>query len=251
MALKPAMRTAKHLSCSLLASAIQLFFAVTAQALTLDLSPAKAEAGYITYVRAKPGETLLDIARRYDLGYLEIKRANPGVDPWILKEGERIRIPAKFRIPNAPREGIVVDLRALRLFYFPPGVKDAGGKFFTFPVSIGRVDWPTPVGTFKVVAKVKDPVWFPPLSIRLEHAKEGKSLPPAVEAGGNNPLGKYALKLSIPGYLIHGTNKPFGIGMRTTHGCIRMYPEDMEQLYKLVPIGTPVHILGGYEYAEN
>jgi L,D-transpeptidase ErfK/SrfK len=194
-----------------------------------------------TYVRA--GDTVLDIARRYDLGQDEILLANPTVDRWLPDSGTAILLPKRHILPREKRTGLILNVPEKRLYYFPkPGL----GKrpvVITHPVSVGRKDWPTPVGNTRVVAKQTDPLWHPPTSLKKEAAASGEWLPDVVKAGADNPLGRYAIRLGIPGYLIHSTNKPYGVGMRVTHGCIRMYPEDIELLFDDVPIGTPVQII--------
>lgn len=178
-----------------------------------------------------------------------MRRANPGVDPWLPGEGTRVVIPTQFVLPRAPRSGIVVNVAELRLYYFPdggandPDAADGSQRVVTYPISIGQLDWSTPLGTTRVTGRVLNPSWYPPQSIRDEHAARDDILPRVVPPGPDNPLGKHALRLAIPSYLIHGTNMPSGIGMRVTHGCIRMFPWDIETLYKVVPIGTPVTIV--------
>ena len=199
--------------------------------------------GEIRGVVASAHETLLDIGRRHNLGYEEMKLANPGVDPWIPGEGTLIVIPSRFVLPNAPREGIVLNLAEMRLYYYPPADEEGRRQVVTHPVSIGQVDWHTPEGKTFVEAKAKNPAWYPPESIKAEHEAMGEPLPDVVPPGPDNPLGDHALRLGRKGYLIHGTNKPFGIGMRVSHGCIRMYPEDIARLFDDIPLGTPVHIV--------
>jgi L,D-transpeptidase ErfK/SrfK len=188
-------------------------------------------------------DTLSDIARRFNLGYDEIVNANPGVDPWLPGEGRRIVLPTQFVLPDAPHDGVVVNLAALRMFYFPKAAKDEPRQVLTFPLGIGMVGWATPTGTTKIVSKRKDPSWTPPESVRKEHAAEGDILPPRVPPGPDNPLGAFAMNLGWPSYLVHGTNKPAGVGMRASHGCIRMYPEDIATLFEMVPIGTKVTVV--------
>jgi L,D-transpeptidase ErfK/SrfK len=184
-------------------------------------------------------DTLYDLARKYSLGSEELIRVNPGVDPWLPGAGKHIVVPGRHILPPGPREGIVVNLPEHRLyFYTPPTV-------ITYPVSIGKMDWRTPLGVTHVIGKQKDPVWYPPESVRKEHAADGDPLPPRVPAGPDNPLGKFALRLAVGNgtYMIHGTNNPIAVGLPVTHGCIRMYPEDIEALFALVPVGTPVRII--------
>jgi len=188
-------------------------------------------------------DTIADIARTYSQGYREMRMANPAVDPWLTGEDTEVVIPSQYVLPAAPRQGIVINVPEMRLYYFLPTKKDARPVVATYPISIGRQDWSTPHGATRVVAKVKDPSWTPPASIRREHAAEGDILPAVVPPGPENPLGAYALRLGIPGYLIHGTDKPYGIGMRVTHGCMRLYPQDIERIYHAVPVGTPVRLV--------
>lgn len=222
---------------------ILLFAAKTFAAdYTLDF-PSSGVTGEMRSIRAKQEETLLDIARRFDLGYDEIIKANPKVNRWIPGEGTEVLLPMLYILPDGPRDGIVVNTSERRLYYYD---KSSPGLVRTFPVSLGRMDWRTPLGKTKVVRKQADPPWYPPASIRAEHAAEDEELPKFIPGGSpDNPLGLFALYLGVPGYLIHGVDqsKAFGIGMLVTHGCIRMYPEDIEPLYKLVPVGTPVYLV--------
>jgi L,D-transpeptidase ErfK/SrfK len=199
--------------------------------------------GEIRYVKARHEDTLLDIARYFDLGKNEITNANPGVDTWLPGEGKRILLPTRFVLPDVPREGLVLNLPEMRLYYFPPARRGQFRYMYTHPISIGRMDWKTPLGKSRIVAKVKDPEWRPPKSIQQEAVEKGEALPDVVPAGPDNPLGRYAMRLGVPGYLIHSTNKPYGLGMRVSHGCIRMYPEDIERLFDRVQVNTPVHII--------
>lgn len=191
------------------------------------------------YTSANEEDTLLDVARRYNVGQNEIVLLNPEVDRWLPGTKSQILIPKSRILPDTPRKGLTLNLPEYRLYYFP---KD-NGTVITHPVSIGRQDWNTPLGQTKIVTKTKDPTWTPPESIKKEHAAEGEILPDVVPAGVDNPLGLFALRLGIPGYLIHGTNKPYGVGMRVSHGCVRMYPEDIEKLFPEVKVGMPVYII--------
>ena len=191
------------------------------------------------YTVAAEEDTLLDIARRFYIGQNEILLANPTVDRWLPKEGTQVKIPNSRLLPNAPRKGIVINLPEYRMYYYPPNKS----RVVTYPISIGRIDWKTPLGKTRISAKTRNPTWTPPESIKREHAARGDILPNVVPAGPDNPLGLYAMRLAIPGYLIHSTNKPFGVGMSVTHGCIRMLPENIEQLFPKVPVGTDVHIV--------
>jgi len=199
--------------------------------------------GEVRSIRTEYKDTFVDLARRYGVGYEELVRANPGVDPWIPGEGTNVVIPTRFVLPNAPRTGIVLNIPEMRLYYYPPPTQGEKPIVMTFPVGIGREGWTTPYVVTKVTAKQRDPTWYPTESVRKEHAAEGDILPPAVPPGPDNPLGAYALRLAIPSYLIHGTHKPAGVGLRVSHGCVRMFPEDIETLFKLVPIGTQVRVI--------
>jgi L,D-transpeptidase ErfK/SrfK len=196
-------------------------------------------------LRIEPGEeeTYVSLAQHYDVGFQALGLANPGVDPWLPHEWGWIRIPALHVLPDAPRKGIVLNVPEMRLYYYPPPGADGSRVVHTYPISVGRVDWETPLGQSRVIAKEVDPSWHPPESVRQEHLERGDVLPEVVPPGPDNPLGRHAMRLNIPGYLIHGTNKPQGIGMRVTHGCIRMLGPDVEELFGMAPVGTPVFIV--------
>ncbi len=198
--------------------------------------------GRIQQTQTKHEDTLLDVARQFDLGQNEILLANPGVDRWIPGEKTRVLLPTRFILPNAPRQGVVVNIPEMRLYYFSVD-KQKKSIVTTHPISVGRMYWNTPLGLTRIIAKQKDPSWRPPESIKEEHAMDGDILPDVVPPGPDNPLGQYAIRLAVPGYLIHSTNKPFGIGMRVTHGCVRMYPKDIAKLFGQVEIDTPVRIV--------
>ena len=199
--------------------------------------------GAVSTVAASREETLLDIARRFSVGQREILMANPSVDRWLPADGAEVVLPTEYILPRVQRKGLVLNVPEMRIYYFPP--REAGEPAFvhTFPVSIGRMDWSTPIAHTRVVEKTENPTWRPPASIVAERRDNGEPPPEVIPPGPNNPLGRFALRLGLPGYLIHSTNKPYGVGMRVTHGCVRMYPEDIEFLYPLVPVGTPVAIV--------
>jgi L,D-transpeptidase ErfK/SrfK len=190
-------------------------------------------------------DTLYDLARKYSLGSEELIRVNPGVDPWVPGAGKHVVVPGRHILPAGPHEGIVVNLPEHRLYYYPKPKHGQPQEVITYPVSIGKMDWRTPLGLTHVIGKEKDPTWFPPESVRKEHLLAGDPLPPRVPPGPKNPLGKYAMRLAAGDgtYLIHGTNNPIAVGMPVTHGCIRMYPDDVAALYPLVPVGTPVRLI--------
>lgn len=187
------------------------------------------------------GDTLPDIARHYGLGFQQIKDANPALDEWLPPPGTRVTLPMRFILPDAPRRGIVVNLAAMRLFYFP--TDRPSWEVETYPVGIGREGWSTPTGDMKITDKEAFPVWHVPASVREEHAQKGDPLPASVPAGPDNPLGDYAFYLSKPSYLMHGTNKPYGVGLRASHGCLRLYPEDISTLFRDVAVKTPLRVV--------
>ncbi len=197
--------------------------------------------------RAEQDETLLDVARRFLLGQTEIVRLNPDVDRWLVKKGEIVRLSNSRILPDSPHNGITLNISEYRMYYYPPTKKgQAPLQVMSYAHGVGRQDWKTPLGKTKVARKIMNPAWHPPESIRREHAANGDPLPLIVPPGPHNPLGTRALHLALPGeYRIHGTDidKINGIGMQITHGCVRMYPKDVEELYDLVAVGTPVYIV--------
>ncbi len=214
-------------------------------------SPEQSVVGVPQVVFTRADDTFADIALEYGLGYDELLAANAGVDPWLPGENTAILLPTQFVIPDVPRAGVVLNIGAKRIFYFPAdGVEldPATGEVtrqtvLTYPVGIGRVGWETPIGATTIVSKAEDPTWWVPASVREEHAAMGDPLPAIVPPGPDNPLGTRVLKLDLPGYLIHGSNKPYGVGMRVSHGCVRLYQANIEYLYELVPIGERVLII--------
>jgi L,D-transpeptidase ErfK/SrfK len=208
-----------------------------------EIGPDDDVVGQLQVVKIGEHDTLSDVARRFNVGYDEIVRANPGVDPWLPGVGSEVVVPTQFVLPAAERKGIVVNLAAMRIYYFPAAKAGEKQVVYTHPIGIGKVGWSTPEGKTTVIAKEKNPVWRPTPSILEEHRKNGDPLPAVVPAGPDNPLGHRKLTLGWATYLIHGTNKPYGVGMRTSHGCIRMYPEDVEVLYEMVGRGTQVTVV--------
>ncbi|MEX2517002.1 MAG: L,D-transpeptidase family protein [Gammaproteobacteria bacterium] len=187
-------------------------------------------------------DTLLDIARANGLGYNEIKLVNRHVDTWLPGAGQEVVLPQRYILPAAPRDGIVVNIPEMRLYFYS---KNTSGEtqVKTYPIGVGREGWDTPYVTTRVSAKNEKPAWYPPESIRKDHASRGHTLPRVVPPGPENPLGDYAVRLALPSYLIHGTNRPWGIGMRVSSGCIRLYPEHIESLFKQVKVGTRVEFV--------
>lgn len=193
--------------------------------------------GQLQFYRIRQNDTLIELARRFDLGFNEISDANPGVDPFIPRSGAVINVPSAWILPAiAQRPCIVINIPELRLYFLP---KEKSGDVHSFPLGIGDEGRDTPLGSYKVVEKIVNPRWYVPKSIRKERA----SLPAVMPPGPRNPMGSHALRLSMRSILIHGTNKPWGIGRRSSHGCLRLYPEDIRLLFDLVPKGMPVVIL--------
>jgi L,D-transpeptidase ErfK/SrfK len=198
--------------------------------------------GAVRSHRIRDGETLLDVARYYDLGYNEVVEANPGLDPFIPPTGTEVVVPTEWVVPCCTYQGIVVNIPEMRLYYFRPAPGDPHARLVdTHPVGLGRDDRRTPRGKFRVATKSVNPRWNIPTSIRVEHMRERGDARRFIAGGEpDNPLGKYRLQLSRGIYSIHGTDIPWGVGMQVTHGCVRLYPEDIERLFPLVPVGTPV-----------
>lgn len=208
--------------------------------------------GEVSTTTAKEEDTLLEIAIRHNLGYNEIIAANPDVDPWLPGEGTEVLIPSRFILPDTPRKGIVINLAEMRLYYYLPGDGQSSQKVMTHPIGIGKEGWSTPLGYSHIVSKVEKPTWTVPASLIREKLEEGIEHPRVVPPGPDNPLGDYAMRLSLPSYLIHGTNQPFGVGRRVSHGCIRLYPDSIADLFAHTKMKTSVLIINepyktGYE----
>jgi len=208
-------------------------------ALTFVIPSSGNIVGDLQYVTVQPGESLSDIGKKFDIGVYEMIEANPELDPWDPKPGETVIVPTQFILPATKPEGIVINLAEMRLYYY----EKKNNLVTTHPIGIGRKGWVTPLIYATVIRKQYHPTWRPPISIIKEHANKGDELPSVVPPGPSNPLGEFAIYLSMPGYLIHGTNRPGGIGLRTTSGCIRLFPEDIKSLYNQIAIGTPVKII--------
>lgn len=215
----------------------------SAAATVYTLTGNASVVGGVDSVLADFNDTLLDIGKNYGFGLQEIKLANPGVDTWLPGEGREIVLPSEFILPNAPRVGIVLNIPEMRLYYFPETKSGVEPQVITYPLGIGREGWATPYTKTRIVQKKERPTWYPPESIRKEHEENGDPLPKMVPPGPDNPMGEYALKLAVGAYSIHGTNKAFGMGMRVSHGCIRLYPDDIADLFHRVKINTPVNII--------
>jgi L,D-transpeptidase ErfK/SrfK len=188
--------------------------------------------GRLRFYTARKNDTLVDLAVRYGVGYVELLAANPGVDPWLPPEKQRLVIPDAHLIPPGPREGIVVNLGEMRLYYFEPGSRPR-----SYPIGVAREGFATPMGQTKVTAKREKPTWIPGPTARRD------GYPAVVPPGPDNPLGDYALNLGWPSYRIHGTNEPPGVGRHSSRGCIRLYPDDIAELFRRVEIGTPVRVI--------
>jgi L,D-transpeptidase ErfK/SrfK len=237
--------TLRHLGLAVLGLGVTLAATpapASVYTLPADGSPIVGDDTTITTVYA---DTLPDLAHRYSLGYFEIVRANPSLDIWIPGAGKQVVLPERRILPPGPREGIVVNLPEHRLYYYPPHRKGEPAVVITYPVGIGKMDWRTPIGETRVIARIKHPAWYPPKSIRKEHAENDDPIPAVVPPGPDNPLGDFALRLAAGNgeYMIHGTNNPIAVGMSVTHGCIRMYPEDVAALFPLIPVGTKVWLV--------
>jgi L,D-transpeptidase ErfK/SrfK len=205
-----------------------------------------ALVGQARRVHLDKATPVLEVARRYAVGVHELVRANPKLPALAsgrIPAGTELLVPTQFVLPDAPRRGIVVNLAEMRLYYFPESNTWRAASVLTFPAAVGRDEWETPTGETVVAERITDPEWYPPASIREEAAAKGEVLPEVVPAGPDNPLGKYALRLGWRKHLIHGTNDPRSIGKPATHGCIRLYPEDMAALFEYVREGTPVTLV--------
>jgi L,D-transpeptidase ErfK/SrfK len=224
--------------------------------------PADTVIGQLRTYRIRKGDTLIDLARYYDLGYNEILDANPGIDPWVPPVGATILLPTEWVLPCCTYEGLVVNIPEMRLFLYRRSPQDPGTTVVhTYPVGLGRDDWRTPSGKFRIRGKTVNPTWNIPESIRKEHIADRGDHRASIPGGDpDNPLGKYRIELTLPLYGIHGTNIPWGVGMQVSHGCVRLYPEDIERLFPLVPVGTPgeftyqpvkVGMRGGVVYVES
>lgn len=200
--------------------------------------------GRIHVITPDPSNTMLDIARHYDLGYNEITAANPGVSIWLPGAGNRIVVPTEFILPPRPWTGIVINIAQRRLYYFPQPKGNVPATVVTFPTGISRPGWSTPLGKTRIIAKFKDPSWIVPKDIVEEHRSQGNAnFPDYFPPGPNNPMGMLALETGFSEIFIHGTNRPWGVGMRVSHGCVHLYPENAAALFSAVPVGTEVSII--------
>lgn len=194
-----------------------------------------------TYTIQEGDNKLQTIARRFNTAAQVILETNNTIAPVNPAPGTVITIPSQMLLPDTPREGIVVNLAELRLYYFPPGENIVQ----VFPLGIGQLGLETPVTTTRVSQKIPNPTWTPTPGIRARSLEQGIKLPPVVPAGPNNPLGSFALRLGVGNgeYLIHGTSAPDSVGLRVSSGCMRMNAPDIKALFEQVRVGTRVQII--------
>ncbi len=210
---------------------------------TYSYPPGEDVIGNISIHTIQEGDNFLQLAQTFQTGFNELVDANPDVDPWIPEQDTQIIIPTQYVLPNVERQSVVINLAELRLYQFH-GTANNVASVSTYPVSVGKDDeWKTPLTFTRVTSKTAKPNWYPPESIRREHEENNDPLPKIVPPGPDNPLGEYKIGLALAGYLIHGTNVPEGIGMRVTHGCIRLHPTGIEKLFKSVKVNTPIAIV--------
>ncbi len=234
------MKIKRLLQC--ITAATTLLFASTTFATTFALpTNGNSMIGEVTYDTARSGDMLADIGYRHDIGIDEMRRANPGLSATaIVPTGRKIVIPGQFILPPVAREGIVINVAELRLYYYLPGQNSV----FTAPIGIGREGgWQTPIGTTRITTKTENPHWVPTNNVRAEAARNGTPIPNSFPSGPNNPLGYYKMRLAWPNYLMHGTNRPAGVGSRVSAGCIRLFPSDIKHLFSMVAINTPVTVI--------
>ncbi len=200
-----------------------------------ETKPRLSFIGEMDTVRAKFEDTLMELGRTHNLGYVEMVAANPGIDVLLPGAGTKIILPKKHLLPDAPQVGLVINLAEMRMYDFVTDPENPK----TYPLGIGREGLNTPLGVTKIVRKKDGPSWRPTPRMR----KEDPTLPAVVPPGEDNPLGTHALYLGWPQYLIHGTHKPLGVGRRVSSGCIRMYPEDIIKVFENIPVDTTVNVI--------
>ena len=208
---------------------------IEAKTIETEIVPPLTYIGDMETIRAEYEDTLLELGRKHNMGYVEMVAANPGVDPWLPGENTKIILPKRHLLPDVPREGIVINLAEMRMYDFTENANNPR----TYPLGVGREGLNTPLGITKIVRKKDGPSWRPTPRMR----KENPDLPAVVPPGEENPLGTHALYLGWPQYLIHGTHKPLGVGRRVSSGCIRMYPEDIIKVFGNIPVGTQVNVI--------
>ncbi|TCJ14947.1 hypothetical protein EZJ19_08685 [Parasulfuritortus cantonensis] len=210
----------------------------------MPLGPAGDDlVGSMKAVASRADATLLDIASRYQYGYEQVRVANPKVEPGQPVATSWVLLPGRLVLPAAPRTGIVVNLPEMRLYYYPVPEAGRAASVLAYPIGIGKEGWQVPTLQARITSKARDPAWHVPAAIRREQAELGEPLPAVVPPGPDNPLGAYAMRIGATDYLIHGSNQGYGAGMRVSHGCLRMEPEPLRDLFDRVAVGTPVRIV--------
>lgn len=227
----------------LLAAAALASLPTSANSWPLPAAGSRLIGQNIFHVVDDDGGSLEAVAKKYNVGFLALLQANPGVDPYVPRPGSVLTIPRQMLLPDAPREGLVVNLAELRVYYYPAGKNSVT----VYPIGIGQLggDTMTPTMQTTVSEKRANPTWTPTANIRARYLANGIKLPAVVPAGPDNPMGHHAIRLAAYGgvYLLHGTNADFGIGMRVSSGCIRLRDNDIKALYKALPVGAPVRII--------
>ncbi len=221
-----------------------ILFPACCPAATFYLPPPNEQViGETQIITTKENDTLRQIAHDHAVGYNALVAANPSIEKAPLTAGMNITIPNQYILPNAPYEGIVINLPEMRLYYYPPPQAGHKAVVSTYAIGIGKEGYSLPPGISRITSKTVNPTWTVPKSVLDEFSENGTTYPEEIAPGPSNPLGKYAMRLGRTSYLIHSTNQPYSIGMRISHGCIRMYPEDIEMLFPMIPIGTVVRII--------
>lgn len=236
-------RVGRWLASMMLVGASLASFQAAANSYPLPPEGSRLIGKNIFHVVADDGGSLEAIAKKYNVGFLALLQANPGVDPYVPRAGSVLTIPRQMLLPDAPRQGLVMNLAELRVYYYPAGKNSVT----VYPIGIGQLggDTVTPTMVTSVSDKRANPTWTPTANIRARYLANGIKLPAVVPAGPENPMGHHAIRLAAYGgvYLLHGTNADFGIGMRVSSGCIRLRDDDIKALYKEMPVGTQVRII--------
>jgi L,D-transpeptidase ErfK/SrfK len=184
-------------------------------------------------------DTFAKVAREEGVGYEGLRRLNLDVDEWLPDVGTTVTLPTALLLPAGPRRGVVINLSEFRLYFFDTAMQ----QVHVYPIGIGEQGSETPLMQTRTVSKIEYPAWYPPASVRAKHEARGDILPAVVWPGPENPLGRYAIKLAEPGYFIHGTNQPIGVGRRISAGCIRLYARHIAALVSSLPNGTEVRVV--------
>ncbi|ABI73091.1 L,D-transpeptidase [Shewanella sp. 11B5] len=226
-------------STLLAATAIVLSFSSAAVEYRLPAEGSNLVGENQYYVVPEGKLTLEQIASQFQLGLTNLLEANPGVDPFLPKPGSTLLIPHQLILPNAKREGVVINSAEMRLYYYPKGKNTVE----VLPIGIGQIGKDTPENWVTTVQRKRaNPTWTPTVNIRKSYAAKGITLPAVWPAGADNPMGLFALYVGNL-YAVHGTNATFGIGLRVSSGCVRLRDEDIEHLYNSVPVGTRVEFI--------